>query len=503
MKIKNVLKKSNTGFLVAIIIGIIAMVNFFAYQIFFRIDLTENKDYSISKISKKTVGGLDDLVNIKLYFSDNLPSRYITLRQEVGDILDEYKNYSNGNVRVEFVDIKDDTDTERELYMLGIPQLQFNVLEKDKYQVVTGYLGMAVQYGDSKEVIPVVENTKNLEYQVTMAIKKVTGQVKGVVGFVTGNGSLDLENEISSAVKKIKELYSVVEVDLNEGVSENINTLIIVGAKEKFSDEQIKKLDAFAARGGSLLIAVDGVTVSDGLATSPNDLGLSDFLKGYGVKLNNNLVLDPVSGMASFTQGFMSFSTNYPFWPMITKEGFDQDNSVVSALEGLVLAWASSIDVEAGENKVSYLAKTSGRAWKESDNFNLNPQQMFVPAGKQEKMSLAVAVSGNYQSTYNTESAGESRLVLVGDSDFVNDNFVRMYPDNVIFFQNLVDSLSMEEDLINIRSKGVSERPIKELSDSAKAAIRYANIFGVTILVISFGMIRYYLRKRSKFVDEL
>jgi len=86
MKFKKLLKNSDFGIAVIIIIGILVVVNFFSYQIFYRWDLTDNKDYSISKASKKTVQNLDDIVNVKVYFSRNLPSQYITLEQEVGDI---------------------------------------------------------------------------------------------------------------------------------------------------------------------------------------------------------------------------------------------------------------------------------------------------------------------------------------------------------------------------------------------------------------------------------
>ncbi len=161
---KKFLEKTNFGILVIIVIGILIVLNFFSYQIFYRWDLTQNKDYSISKVSKKTVSDLKDVVNIKVYFSKDLPSQFINLRQEVADILDEYVNYSNGNIRIEFIDPKKDSQTEQELAMLGIPQLQFNVLEKDKYQVVNGYLGIAVKYGDKTQTIPVVEDTRDLEY---------------------------------------------------------------------------------------------------------------------------------------------------------------------------------------------------------------------------------------------------------------------------------------------------------------------------------------------------
>jgi ABC-type uncharacterized transport system involved in gliding motility auxiliary subunit len=526
----NILKNTNFTITVLIVIGILAVANFFSYQLFFRWDLTENNDYSISKVSKRAAGKLDDIVNIKVYFSENLPSQYITLRQEVGDILDEYINYSNGNIRVEFIDPKDDEDLARELMMKGIPELQFNVLEKDKYQVVRGYLGMTVEYADKIEAIPVVQDTRNLEYQVTLAIKKVTGQIDATIGFVTSNSTLSAENEIRNAYRKISELFKVRNVDLSAGgeVPSDIDTLIIAGPKERFSEEQLKAIDAFMmrpssadpdfaastangvaseGRGGSLLILADGVKVEDGLMAVSNDLGLDGLLENYGVKLNHDLVLDVSSGMASFSQGFITFSTNYPFWPKVLKPGFDQNNAAVAKLESVLFPWASSIEILSDkiseENNISYLARTTSKAWTQTDNFNLSPQQMFVPSGSTGQQNLAVAVSGKFNSAYGAGSTDAGRLIVVGDSDFMTDGFAQRNPDNLIFFQNLVDSLSLDEDLINIRSKGVTERPIKELSDGVKAAVRYGNIFGLTLIVVAFGLIRYFVRRRSKFVDSL
>ena len=107
MNFNKLFNKTNSTALIIIVIGILAVVNFFSYNIFYRLDLTQNKDYSISKASKKTVADLKDIVNIKAYFSANLPTQYINLRQEVGDILEEYANYSGGKVKVEFIDPED------------------------------------------------------------------------------------------------------------------------------------------------------------------------------------------------------------------------------------------------------------------------------------------------------------------------------------------------------------------------------------------------------------
>ena len=243
---------------------------------------------------------------------------------------------------------------------------KFNILEKDKYEVIRGYLGMAVQYGDKTEAIPVIQDTRNLEYQVTLAIKKVTDQINAVIGFVTSNLTLSAETEISVAYGKIRELYEVINVDLSidTDIPLEINTLVIAGPKEGFSEDQLKAIDSFVMRGGSLLILVDGVKVEDGLMASNNITGMDDLLLNYGVKLNHDLVLDLSSAMASFTQGFITFSSNYPFWPKVLRDGFDQDNVSVAKLESVVLPWVSSIEID--ENKIedsniSYLVKTTDR----------------------------------------------------------------------------------------------------------------------------------------------
>jgi len=509
MNIKKLIKKSDLSITIILIIGILVVINFLSYQIFHRWDLTENKVFSISDISKKTVGELDDVVNIKAYFSDNLPSQFLSVKQEVGDILDEYESYSNGNIRVEFINPGDDEDIQRELYMIGIPQLSFQIFEKDKAQLVNGYMGVAISYGDKTEVIPAItQDTRDLEYQITTKIKKVISDEIATIGFVTNLGTLD-QGEMTIAGEELEKLYTAEEIDLTgeNGVSSDIDTLIMVGPKEELSEEQMKGLNSFLARGGSLFVMIDGVVVEQGLQAQKNTTNLFSFFEKYGIKVNQNLVADLRSGMASFSQGFMTFSTNYPFWPKITSDGFNQDNVSVSSLESVVLPWPSSIEIEGiGEEFYSYLAKTSPKAWVEEDNYIIAPNSV-IPSPENKQYNLAVSVNGEVSDPYREEGAPEkinARIIVIGDSDYIVDGFAQSNPDNLNLFLNLVDSLSFDEDIIKIRSKNVSSRPIKDdLGESTKAIIKYANVFGITILVIIFGMIRYYLRRKSKFIDEI
>lgn len=510
MKITNKTKKKADLFVVVIIIiGIASVLNFFSYQFFYRWDLTQGKDFSISSTSKNAVSKLDDVVNIKLYFSRNLPAQYLALHQEVNDILDEYANYSKGRIKIENADIKDDDETKRELYMAGIPELQFNSLEKDKYQVVKGYMGLVVQYGDKKEALPVIQDTNNLEYQVTLAIKKVTSAETPAIGFLTSNGTASLEGEVKTAYQELSKIYTISNVDLKtmKEIPSEISTLVIVGPKEKFSADQLKMIDKFFISGKSLLVLLDGVNIGDGLSATVNDTGLETLLKNYGIALNKDLVLDASAGTASFSQGYMTFMTPYPFWPKVLKGTLDSKNPIAAKLESITFPWTSSIELipekSDKDNKISFLAQTTKQGRMVSGDFNLNPQQEFGNLGKGGQYTLALSDYGKFKSAYGKDSTDKGRIIAIGSSNFIKDGFIRNMPDNLVFFQNMVDSLSLDEDLINIRSKGITERPIREMSEGAKAAVRYSNIFGLTILVVAYGLFRYFLRRRSKFVDEL
>lgn len=521
----------NALYTVLIIAGILILVNYIASAIFFRIDITQNKDYSVSKVSKEAARDLDDIVNIKGFFSENVPPNLISIKQDVRDIIEEYKNYSNGKIRVSYIDPKDDEELIKEARNLGIPELQFSSLEKDKYEVSTGYLGLAVIYGTKKEVIPVLDDTRNLEYELTSAIKKVMQKDDFTVGVLKGHRELDKETELRLASGELEKIYKVTAVDTTNGnlIPDNISTLIIAGAKEELTDREKYAIDQFLMKGKSVLVMQENITVGEMLQTSANKSGLDPLLEHYGVKINNNFILDPSCEMASFSSGFTQFFTAYPFWPKIVKKGFNSENVIVSQLEATVFPWASSVELL--DNKLDgkeaiKLVSTTDRAWVQDNPRNLSPQQNFEK-GEQSEKDVAVLLTGKFKSYYNDKDKPEkeideeseisadqpdeefisetpyARLLVVGDSDFATDQFLKRFNFNMLFFQNTVDALTMDETLIEIRSKGISDRPIKELSDAARGSIKFFNIFAVTIAVLLAGILRYFLRKKTKFEDNI
>ena len=519
-------QRKNVVIATIIIFGILVVVNILSYQFFHRFDLTEEREFSISDSTKSVLKELDDIVTIRAYFSQELPAGMMVLRQEVKDIFDEYKNYSGGKLKVEFIDPEDDAK-KQEALTAGIPQIQFNIRERDKFEMRNGFMGVAIMYEDKKEVIPVVQSAQNLEYDLTSSIKKVTSSEVAKIGFSTGHGEWDRYNDMRFVNQDLEKQYTIEEIDFAGGQAklDGIKTLVIAGPKQKFSERDLYEIDQYLMGGGNLFIALDSIELGEGLTSIDNETDLELLLSKYGLEFKNHLVLDVVNETVNFSQGFVTFFMNYPFWPKVVGEGLNQENVITSKLEALVFPWATTIEASFSENEseVIELAKTTARSWVAEAPYTLNPQQDFAPSGEQGSRVLAVMKSGKFDSYFvnkqipaseigeskideldkKIDSTETGRIVLVGDGDFMTDGFLQRFPDNGIFFENVIDYLSLGEELIGIRSRGVSDRSLEEIAENKKDSIKYGNIFGVTAVVILFGVGRFYSRRKRRFVDDL
>lgn len=535
MKILNSKKnqyKYNSIISTLIVAGILIVIGLISARLFARFDLTEGKEFSISKATVETLKNLDDIIQIKAFISEQLPAEFLGVRQTAKDMLDEYKNYSGGKLKVEFIDPKDDENLQKEARNYGIPELQFSDIQKDKYEISKGYLGIVIIYSANKETIPAIKDAGNLEYDLTAAIKKAARTESLRVRFATGHGELDKEEDLSLLYNNLEQLYEISNIDISNGnlIPENITTLVIAGASEKFSARDKYVIDQFLMNGGSLMVLGGGAEVGDMLKASKNFTGLEELIEYYGIKINSDLILDPVCEMARFNSGYTTFITPYPFWPRVDESGFNQENIITNNLEYLVLPWASSLEVLEGRfsgASADRLVMSSEKSWRMIDSFNVSPDQKFAPEGETRQNILAVSASGHFESYFSGKAVPEKekkeenqdeflsaeekndlekknqtengRLIVIGNSQFIKDNFLKQFPDNIIFFQNALDAVTMDEALMTIRSKGASSRPLKsDLSAAAKSTVKFLNIFIVSILLAVVGIVRWMMRRKSE-----
>ncbi|MBN2056214.1 GldG family protein [bacterium] len=535
MKNRTLKYSTNYVILILIVLGILGILNGISSRHFIRFDLTENKQFTISDASHKVARELDDVVNVTVYFSKDLPPYMLNLRNQVRDILLEYAAFSKGRINVQWENPEKDEETEQKLMRLGIPKLQLNIIQRDKQELMTAYLGMVVSYEDRQEVLPVIKNTSNLEYDVTSALLKVIRSDPLDVGLFTGMSQstpgMPPQDAFAELRRALGQNYEVRDISFTNGIPipAGLDTLLVLNP-QTVTERDKYEIDQFIMGGGKVIFMVDPITMGEGLSAQPAKSGLSDLLAFYGIKTGGDLVCDVRNAYAAFNSGYLRFSLPYPFWPKMMKPNFEPGNPVVDQLESLVLPWSGQtrlIDENLKGRQTTVLVRSSDRSWlvDGEGGYNLNPQQKFNPAPEDVKSyPLAVVLTGSFQSFFTgrevpepvmaddgrpapppredrtiVERSPETSICFIANSKFVEDQFLQMFPFNLTFIHNLTDWTTMGDALIGIRSRPVSERPIKEdIDDSTKTLIKILNLLGGSILVITFGVVRLFITRRKR-----
>ena len=507
-----------------IILCILIVVNYLSSLYFTRADLTEDKEFTISDPTKTVLAALEDLVTIQLYFSKELPTYVMPLRTQVEDLLDEYEAYSGGNLQVEYIDPEGDPELKQKMQFMGIPPVQLNVIQKDKAEIVTVYLGLAILYENKKEVIPVIQSTGNLEYQLTSGISKVTISEVKSVGLLPLSEGMTVEEGFSQLKEALQKLYDVKDIDLNSPRGlDKVDTLLILGSKE-LSDWEKFQIDQAVMGGANAIFMTDMIVRERGkLGASPAKSNVNDLLENYGFRVNENLVLDRSCEMAAFSSGrFMQFRLPYPFWVKVGPRGLSENSPAVKQLSSVIFPWTSSVDVIAGEDsavKYDALARSSEASWLQTGEYDLSPQQKFARTAS-GSYELAVQGSGVFESLFAGQEAPKpddkeaakyarkdqkvveesqpTKIVVMGGSFLINDEFLSRYRKNDLFVQNLIDVMTLGQGLVDIRTRGAAERALEEVSEGGKAWIKFGNMLGIPALVAIFGLARYFVRKKRK-----
>ncbi len=485
------------------------MLAYLSTRLFFRLDLTELNQYSISQSTKATLEELDDLVNVRVYFSKNLPPQFSVIDEYVRDILSEYSAYGSDNLNVRYLDpAKEDVATEARSY--GIPEIQMDVISDDQRQIQNGHLGLAILYGDKVEVLPVIQNIANLEYDLTSAIKKVRADQARTVGFLTGHGEGD-EMLYQAFYKTLSKNYAIGSVDLElENALTGLDTLIIPGPKQFLPDAHLLAIDQFMLSGGKVIFLVDQIQIGENLSALPVDHNVDDFLEHFGVKVEEALVMDASNQQASFNQGFITYSVPYPHWIKLMAQYFNVDSPVVNQLDSIVLLWSSPLNLKGKEGlQIETLASSTERSVIQKDSYDLNPQGASVPTEPAPSLPMIAMVSGDSDSYFKDSdiekpegfletSSVPLHFMVVGNSRLIEDGTLGHSPQNLNFMMNAVDFLTLDESLISIRSKTLKQRPVKEFSDAGRGLVKFFAIYFVPLLVVFFGVMRAYWLKKMR-----
>jgi ABC-type uncharacterized transport system involved in gliding motility auxiliary subunit len=167
----------------------IVLINLVAATLFFRVDLTANRVYSLSQVSKNVVSTLKEPLTINVFFTSNLPSPYNTVEQYLKDLLGEYSINANTYFNYRFYDVSAEgeidaarTETNRKLAQnYGINPVQIQVVEKDEMKFKKAYMGLVIIHGDMVERLPTITSTDGLEYKLTTSIQRLNSKISALL----------------------------------------------------------------------------------------------------------------------------------------------------------------------------------------------------------------------------------------------------------------------------------------------------------------------------------
>lgn len=482
-----------------IVAGILVLLNVLAASFPSpRIDLTRNGMFSLAEGSKRLAASLSDRVEITAYFTENLPPPFNATERQVRDLLSEYAAASDGQIIVRFVNPNDE-ESQRAAQADGIRRVAHQKIEEDQVAVVEGYRGMVLKYLDESRTVPVIQDTAGLEYTITSAIKELIGE-RTPIGVVAGHGSPTLDQGLSS-LQSVLSLYDVREVDLADEIDTSLAAVLVIGPQEAFADEELRRIDQYVMRGGSLgvfggSIAVD-LAGQTGPSARPVDSRIDELLAPWGVELRSEIVADAQCSRAPMRGPLgLQVLVPYPPIPVLQLDEEQLAHPVMFQLASPMLPFVAPLKLEASPDDVSVtvLARSSDDSWTMSGpTISLEPRnprewEMSAEAGP---FDLMVALEGELPSAYATSSGEQAetaipsppatgrdvRVLIVGTSTFLEDSFMPPRPPQgevqmnaaLALALNAIDWLAADSDLIAIRAKTIEE-PALDIPDSVLAA---------------------------------
>jgi gliding-associated putative ABC transporter substrate-binding component GldG len=493
------MKRRNLSVSVIIFIAIVVMINLLANRFWLRLDFSEDKQYTLSNATTTLLQSLDKPVTVKAYFSDDLPPDFQRVKNQFQELLIEYNARSNGQVVYEFLSPTDNPEIEKQIIGWGVQPLVIEVREKDQKKQMKAFMGAVIEMNDERDPIPFMQAGTAMEYALSSSIRKVAEPSKPRIGFIQGHGEPAIL-DLSQTMAALSVQYDVVPYFIAGGTvpgPENYTAMVWVLPSDTIPDSHLAFLDEYLALGGNMLIAFNSVQ-SDFV----NFMGyamptkLNSWLLEKGIRVDANFVVDSRCGSVTVqqSQGVFSYASNvsFPYLPMV--QGVS-GHPISQGLEAVMFEFPSEMTFVGDTNLIfEPLVVTSEKSNAYAAPVVLDVQKQWQDSDfSKSNITIAGALSGNFGGN------GFSRLVVIADGDFIvngpRDAARQLQPDNINLFVNSIDWLADDTGLIELRTRGVYSRPLKQLDENTRLMLKYLNFLLPIFLVVLYGIIRARQRK--------
>ena len=517
-----------------------------------RWDLTDDRHYSLSEATKTLLKQTDAPIEVTLLLDGDLNAGFTRLKKATEELMDEMSVYADLSLNLpsrEGTELQDS---------LGLRPIVIHEREQNgKTAQTTIYPYALISYKGRGAVVTLLKNTRGLsgeenlnnsieqlEYAFAEALHRLQQTELPRIAIIEGHGEpderyvWDLEQTLSQYFYVDRGAIIIPEQGVDVHLLDGYKAIIIANPQTAFSDIERFIIDQYIMRGGTVLWVVNGVRFSNDVLQSdgftpiiPLDLGITDMLFRYGIRVNPALVQDlqcmtiPVNVSEDpQTPNLQPFPWTYA--PLL----LTSNSSPITRNMGQVMStFVSPIEAVGGEDgidkRVLLATSTATRVTATPGEVNLNDLQPDLEAFRYQYVPVAVSLEGTFNSAFAHRMMPDSivsdepirkqsvatRQVVVGSGSIIMnevernqvlpmgyDRYNQIQFSNRDFIANVLLWLTDSEGLIQLREKTVALRLLndKRAHDERARVQAISTISPIAILALLGGVI-WIIRKRK------
>ncbi len=549
------------GLKVVIAFLVLLAINFIAEKWHTRWDLTQDKRYTLSETTRRTLLKINSPIVVDVLLKGNIPTEFKKLQTETLQLLEEYTAF-NSNIVFNFVNpLEGEENVEKtlqELIDFGLNPLQISQNEAGKSSVEYIFPWAIVSNGEKSEKVALFVNklgatdqdrvqnsVQRLEYNLTDTLNKLTLNKRKKIAMLKSNGTLD-DIYMADFLRFIQGYYRIAPFSLDSVSSnaektlndlKNFDLLIVAKPTEPFSDPQKQVIDQFIMNGGRVLWLIDNVSIgiedlynpTGSTVAMPINLNLTDMFFQYGFRVNYTIVNDLYSTQIMIATGEGSQTRYMPVpWvynPMILSSN---NHLINNHLDAIRLQFANGVDTL--KNGVKKTVLLSSSPFSKADgtprevSLKIDVKKLDKNAYKSGNIPVSVLLEGEFTSVYknrirpielksNEETSKPTKMIIVADGDIIKndisdniplelgfDKWTNTFYDNKAFLQNALNYLLDDTDFLALRNKKVQ----LAFLDREKVAENQKNwkvksfVYPLFFLLITMISIRFLYRKANR-----
>ena len=541
-------------------------VNYIAKQWHTRIDLTQDKRYTLSEVSKKTLAKIQNPIVIDVLLKGNIPTEFKKLQTETIQLLDEYAA-ANNNIIVNFINpLEGEEHPEsviQELINNGYQPLQITQNEAGKSSIEYIFPWAVISDGKKSERVRLFVNklgatdqeqvqnsVQKLEYNFTDALYKFALDKKKKIAILRSNGALE-DIYMADFLKTAREYYFIAPFTLDSVATnpektlhdlEKFDLLLVPKPTEPFTDAQKQVVDQYIMNGGRALWLIDNVAVSledmyktGGMTMAmPVNLNLTDMFFQYGFRINYTLVNDLYFSEIIVATGDGSQTRYMPIPWVYNPLVISGNNHLINNhLDAVRFQFANSIDtLKNGVKKTVLLASSpfsKADGTPREINLRFDPNNQNKEAYKHGNIPLAVLLEGEFNSVYKdrirpinlkekSDRSKPTKMLVVADGDIIKndidsknniplelgfDKWTSKYYDNKSFLQNALNYLLDDTEFLSLRNKKVQLAFLDKQKVAESVSSWQIKVFVYPLLLLILVMLSVLYFYRKKNIKKV